>query len=107
MGAAITRAIETLDDEICVVRTGVAALAAMADPECRLALIDLGLPDLAGAKVAEHARDGGLLVPCVAISGDLGLMDDLLRAGFVDGIGKPWLSSELVAIVEKYALPKP
>jgi CheY-like chemotaxis protein len=81
--------------------TGEEALMKGVQPGYDLMLIDLELPGISGAAVAQRLRDRGVRVPLIAVSGHQSPEhQELCRtAGFAAYVGKPFTPSSLVAAV--------
>ncbi len=90
--------------------SGRAALAAAAELEPDIILLDLGLPDLDGTDVI-HALRGWTATPIVVLSGRAGSDDQIaaLDAGADDYVTKPFRVDELLArlraVVRRTAVP--
>lgn len=86
--------------------TGESALARLLDRMCpvKLLLVDLDLPGICGAEVVLRAREAGVVVPAIAVSGAMSLIDPdrLHAAGFVAALEKPVQISELLNLVRTH-----
>jgi len=87
--------------EVDVAEDGARALAALLSRPYSLALVDLVLPDMDGARVLAMAREAGCAVPMIAITGALPV--DLPTDGFIEVFEKPLRLSTLVELTKKYA----
>jgi DNA-binding response OmpR family regulator len=82
-----------------VVRTGGAALEALAVSNYDLAVLDIGLPDMDGFEVCRKWRQRGGTTPILMLTARAGLGDRVagLDAGADDYLGKPFAVEELLA----------
>ncbi len=82
-----------------VVRTGHAALVALATTDYDLVVLDLGLPDMDGRDVCRQWRERGGRTPVLMLTARGGLTDRIagLDAGADDYLTKPFAVAELLA----------
>ena len=92
-----------------VVRTGAAALEALAVSEYDLAVLDIGLPDMDGFEVCRLWRRRGGKTPVLMLTARAGLGDRVtgLDAGADDYLGKPFDVEELLARLRALARRPP
>ncbi len=92
-----------------VVRTGAAALEALAINEYDLAILDIGLPDMDGFEVCRRFRQKGGKTPVLMLTARAGLGDRVtgLDAGADDYLAKPFAIEELMARLRALARRPP
>jgi DNA-binding response OmpR family regulator len=92
-----------------VVRTGTAALEALAIHDYDLAVLDIGLPDMDGFEVCRRWRQRGGRTPVLMLTARQGLGDRVagLDAGADDYLGKPFAIEELLARLRALARRPP
>ena len=92
-----------------VVRTGGAALEALAINEYDLAILDIGLPDMDGFEVCRRFRQKGGKTPVLMLTARAGLGDRVtgLDAGADDYLPKPFAIEELMARLRALARRPP
>ena len=92
-----------------VVRTGAAALEALAVSDYDLAVLDIGLPDMDGLEVCRTWRQRGGKTPILMLTARQGLGDRVvgLDAGADDYLGKPFAVEELLARLRALARRPP
>ena len=83
--------------------TGISALAQIAASEPSMMLLDLSMPDMAGATLLQHIRAQGLVdLPVVIMSAGSHLSESLMSTGAIDFLPKPFDISDLVRCVARY-----
>lgn len=95
--------------EVLAAETGLAALAAVADHQLDLILLDVMLPSMSGYQVCQlikrnqRARD----IPVVMLTGKDGVFDKVRGrlAGAAEYMTKPFTPRALLDVVEKHAGP--
>ena len=92
-----------------LVRTGAAALEALAINEYDLAILDIGLPDIDGFEVCRRYRQKGGKTPVLMLTARAGLGDRVtgLDAGADDYLPKPFAIEELMARLRALARRPP
>jgi len=97
----LLRAVQREGYEVVRVTTGAAAIAAVADGDVELVLLDLGLPDLDGLDVCRHLRADGYAGGILILTARAGELDRVvgLDVGADDYLAKPFSLSELLARV--------
>jgi DNA-binding response OmpR family regulator len=82
-----------------VVATGAAALRRFARNNLDAAIVDMGLPDMAGVELIAAAREAGMWAPILVVTGRDEIEDRAraLDAGADDYIVKPFAIEEIVA----------
>ncbi len=85
-----------------VARDGDAALAAVADKDFDLVLLDINLPRRNGLEVLQEMRSSDMLVPVIVLSARQGEFDKVaaLRLGADDYVTKPFALAELLARID-------
>jgi DNA-binding response OmpR family regulator len=92
-----------------VVRTGKAALEALAINDYDLAVLDIGLPDVSGLDVCRRWRERGGRTPVLMLTARAALGDRVtgLDAGADDYLAKPFAVEELLARLRALARRPP
>ncbi len=90
------------------VASGKAVLAAVAEQDYALLVLDLGLPDMDGITVLERLRATGARLPVIILSGRAGTRDRVagLDGGADDYLTKPFELAELLARVRTRLRPQ-
>lgn len=110
MAGIIRKALEATGLRVVWAPTSDAALEALATESCELAIVDMVLAgsSLNGIEFFYKARATGYDVPMISITGAKGLFpdSDMPPTPFSAVLGKPFLITELRALVDQYARPR-
>jgi len=96
---AITRGLRAAQYAVLRVTSAEAALAALAEEEFAMAVIDVGLPGADGLTLVRRLRSAGKMLPTLVLTARCTLNDKVkaLDLGADDFLGKPFEAAELVA----------
>lgn len=91
--------------EVTAVETAAEALAALADGDPRVVLLDLGLPDMNGMEVLRRARADGSPAAIIIITahGSVNAAVEAMRAGAYDFLVKPFTPERMLVTVANAA----
>jgi two-component system, OmpR family, response regulator len=96
---AITRALAAANYSVLRVTSAESALAALADEEFSMAVIDVGLPGADGLSLVRRLRSAGKAMPTMMLTARCTLTDKVkaLDLGADDFLSKPFEAAELAA----------
>lgn len=94
----LTLALELEGWQVRVAPTGAEAVAAVGDFDPDVVLLDMGLPDMPGTRIAEYLRSVGVTTPVIFLTGRASHEDRVagFAAGGDDYITKPFGLEEIV-----------
>jgi len=96
--------LDRADYHVDVVNNGKAAVAACSSHSYNLVLMDCEMPIMNGVRATEIIRQQGNTVPIIALTAHAvdGAQEKCINAGMDDFLSKPFVSSEIQSIVEKW-----
>jgi DNA-binding NtrC family response regulator len=101
--AALTRTLRRLGYEVVSASTGEEGIEKVLTAKPAVVLCDLRMPGIGGNATVRLLASSEPAVPVIVMSGqdEIDGLDDLLRAGVLDFLRKPWGARELVAAVAR------
>lgn len=100
LAGTVSKILEHAGYDVDVAATGETAAAMLTRRPYAMALIDINLPGVGGDVVAQGARDGGMTIPLVAVTG---YGTETVRPAFDAVVEKPLSLSRILSIVDEYA----